>query len=68
MSEKIKNLITAIGTDTSEKWMSVANVELLIESIINECADVVKNNVMNISTYADAEYTDDQIKQHFGVK
>ena len=38
------------------------------ELLIQECADIAKHNVMNISTYADAEFVDEQIKQHFGVK
>lgn len=35
------------------------------ELIVKECADIAKHNVMNISTYADAEFVDEQIKQHF---
>jgi len=38
------------------------------ELIVRECADIAKHNVMNISTYADAEFVDEQIKQHFGVE
>ena len=38
------------------------------ELIVRECADIAKHNVMNISTYADAEFVDTQIKQHFGVE
>ena len=36
--------------------------------IVGECAEIAKHNVMNISTYADAEFVDQQIKQHFGVE
>ena len=38
------------------------------ELIVRECADIAKHNVMNISTYADAEFVDEQIKEHFGVE
>jgi len=37
------------------------------ELIVLECAEVAKNSVMNISTYADAEFVSGQINQHFGV-
>jgi len=36
--------------------------------IVKECADIAKHQVMNISTYADAEFVEEQIKEHFGVE
>jgi len=42
--------------------------EKFAELIINECADIAKHQVMNISTYADAEFVEEQIKEHFGVE
>jgi len=36
--------------------------------LIEECAELAKHHVMNISIYRDAEFVDEQIKQHFGVK
>ena len=41
--------------------------EKFAELIVKECAEIAKHNVMNISTYADAEFVEDQIKEHFGV-
>ena len=38
------------------------------ELIVKECADIAKHHVMNISTYADAEFVEKQIEQHFGVE
>jgi hypothetical protein len=38
------------------------------ELIIKECADIAKHQVMNISTCADAEFVEEQIKEHFGVE
>lgn len=38
------------------------------ELIVRECADIAKHNVMNISTYSDAEFVSDLIHQNFGVK
>ncbi len=43
-------------------------LEKYAELIVQECADIAKHHVMNISTYADAEFVDEQIKQHFGVE
>lgn len=37
------------------------------EMIVQECANIARHNVMNISTYSDAEFVEEQIKQHFGV-
>lgn len=38
------------------------------ELIVKECADIAKHHVMNISTYADAEFVEEQIEKHFGVE
>jgi hypothetical protein len=42
--------------------------EKFAELIVRECADIAKHHVMNISTYADADFVDEQIKEHFGVE
>jgi len=42
--------------------------EKFAELIVKECAELAKHHVMNISTYGDAEFVDEQIKQHFGVE
>ena len=52
------------GTPTgSDEWQQV-----FAELIVKECAEIAKHNVMNISTYADAEFVEKQVKQHFGVE
>ena len=38
------------------------------ELIVKECIDIAKHHVMNISTYADADFVEKQIQEHFGVK
>lgn len=47
---------------------STEQFEKFAELIVKECAELAKHHVMNISTYADAEFVDQQIKEHFGVK
>jgi hypothetical protein len=42
--------------------------EKFAELIVRECANIVKHHVMNISTYADAEFVEEQIEKHFGVE
>ena len=42
--------------------------EKFAELIVKECADDAKHHVMNISTYADADFVYEQIKRHFGVE
>lgn len=44
-----------------------SDLQNFAELIIRECAEIAKHNVMNISTYGDAEFVEEQIKQHFGV-
>ena len=53
---------TIIGTTHEDALKNFA------ELIVRECAEIAKHHVMNISTYRDAEFVDEQIKQHFGVK
>jgi len=38
------------------------------ELLIEECAELAKHHVMNISTYRDAEFVARQIKQHFDAE
>ena len=40
--------------------------EKFAELIVKECAGIAKHHVMNISTYADADFVDEQIRKHFG--
>lgn len=43
-------------------------IEKFAELIVRECADIAKHHVMNISTYADADFVEKQIQEHFGVE
>jgi len=43
-------------------------MEKLINSVVVKCADIAMHQVMNISTYADAEYVNEKIKEQFGVE
>ena len=77
MNERIKELAeqagitTNIDTDYFEKdmnkWVDYFS-EKFAELIVGECADIAKHHVMNISTYADAEFVEKQIQEHFGVE
>jgi hypothetical protein len=48
-------------------WHTQFN-EKFAELIVRECMNIAKHHVMNISTYGDADFVDEQIKQHFGVE
>jgi hypothetical protein len=48
-------------------WMDLYH-QKFAELIVRECADIAKHHVMNISTYGDAEFVDEQIREHFGVR
>ena len=81
MNKRIKELIKQAG---GEFWQRLENdvvnpeayitfdppqsLEKFAELIVRECAAIAKHNVMNISTYSDAEFVSDLINQHFGVE
>jgi L-alanine-DL-glutamate epimerase-like enolase superfamily enzyme len=44
------------------------SIEQFAELIVQECADIAKLNVMNISTYSDADFVEKQIREHFVVE
>ena len=51
--------------------LAMVPAEVLIaysKMLVQECADIAKHNVMNISTYADAEFVEEQINKHFGME
>ena len=76
MNELIKELAFKTGfiskKSNGDEWRwgyidpeLAEKLEQFAELIVQECADIAKHNVMNISTYADAEFVDEQIKEHF---
>ena len=72
MNERIRALaIQAAGrgfdTFATSDLDSPEKIELFAELIVRECAEIAKHNVMNISTYSDAEFVEEQIREHFGV-
>lgn len=73
MNERIKELAEQAGY-TPLPGFDFANdlqevfLGKFAELIVRECADIAKHHVMNISTYADAEFVEEQIAKHFGVK
>jgi hypothetical protein len=54
------------GREYCEAWTE--QQQKFAELIVQECADIAKHHVMNISTYADAEFVEKQIRDHFGIK
>ena len=76
MNERIKELalkagggLSCIAEPLEHPWkFSERELEKFAELIVRECADIAKHHVMNISTYADADFVDEQIKEHFGVE
>jgi len=76
MNERIKKLKELASKvlkqpDTDNDGLTVFDndeLEKFFELIVKECADEAKYHVMNISTYADADFVYEQIKRHFGVE
>ena len=70
MNKRIQKLFNEAGFHQPE--MERLGIEDKFEKfaklIVRECADIAKHNVMNISTYADAEFVEEQIQKHFGVE
>ena len=71
MNERIKELVkqaTRTAMWPGDPEAGELDAEKFAELIVRECADIAKHHVMNISTYGDAEFVDEQIKEHFGVE
>jgi hypothetical protein len=71
MNERIKELIEKATFDDhmcSATPRYYFDKTLFAKLIVKECADIAKHHVMNISTYADAEFVEEQIKKDFGIK
>jgi hypothetical protein len=74
MNKRIQQLVEQAngsfgeGLEFAVVFGELEDFEKFAELIVRECADIAKHHVMNISTYADADFVDEQIKQHFGVE
>ena len=69
MNEKIKRLVSQIKTDTSGKWVSIDNMEQFAESIVQECCQVLLEEVeVALSASGDVVWPEGLIKEHFGIK
>jgi hypothetical protein len=66
MNERYKELAKQATDDIL--GVKVLDQKKFAELIVLECAEIAKHNVMNISTYADAEFVDKCIKEHFSVE
>lgn len=60
MNQKIQELMTRAGTDTSGKWMGIEHAERFAELIVRECA--------TIADTAEPYKANDLILKHFGVE
>ena len=65
MNERIRELFEQADFP---KFDIKNEAEKFAELIVRECADIAKHHVMNISTYADADFVEKQIREHFGVE
>jgi hypothetical protein len=72
MNERIQELAEQAGASRRAGVGGLvfrdAELKKFAELIVRECADIAKHHVMNISTYADAEFVEEQIGKHFGVE
>jgi hypothetical protein len=76
MNERIEELAKEAGFFPERNWDHTGwhaaghndLFEKFAELIVRECAEIAKHYVMNISTYADADFVEKQITEHFGVK
>lgn len=67
MNQRIRELMSEAGTDSSGKWMSVDNSQRLAELIVQDCVDVIlewKSEPFPM----DPDFAAKLIKKHFGVK
>lgn len=72
MNDKIRKLAEEHGfiheyMTIGERNDALTKYQEFAELIIRELADIAKLQVMNISTYADADFIEKQIIEHFGI-
>ena len=65
---KLIEIVDRTDKDFALALVPAETLKKFAESIVRECAEIAKHHVMNISTYADAEFVEDQIKQYFGIE
>jgi len=58
----IKSLISQVGADSSGKWISVDDVEELVNLVVRECADIATMNQFQYDPVG--KY----VKKHFGIE
>ena len=69
MNEQIEKLAMNYANKMGNSVIHNAeHLEKFAELIVKECGDIAKHHVMNISTYADADFVEKQIREHFGVE
>jgi hypothetical protein len=64
MNLQIQDLIKQVGTDISGKWVSVDNVAVIAELIVQECATVIEQNLFQNIGWN----TSRAVKRHFGIE
>jgi len=62
----IKSLISQVGTDSSGKWMSVDDVEELVNLVVRKCAEFANEHNSEVEDVTLG--IGKAIKQHFGVE
>lgn len=75
MTDKIKELIKQVGTDTGGRWISVDKAEELVKLVVAECYIAIENtNTHHVYTTFDESLvkqtirnSKEAVQQHFGV-
>ena len=73
MTDKFDDLMYQAGLTAQGCWNQMDDYDRtailkFAELIVRECITTAKHHVMNISTYADADFVEKQILKHFGVE
>ena len=74
MNQRIQELMSKAGTDTSGKWMSTFNAERFAELIVGECISTVENAENGYEDYRSQiedgmrNHCISLIKNKFGIK
>ena len=69
MNENIKNLVSKVKTDTSGKWISIDDVNSLVEQVVQECIKVVDETASgNQEINVGLVFASAAIVSHFGVE
>ena len=69
MNNRVKELMSKVGTDVSGKWMSIDHSQKLAELIVEECCKRLSEETIRHDGYGFNQHElYNRLRTHFGIK